>query len=234
MAPDNQLLAALPGVARTRLTDTARTLKLAHGEILQQPGAEILKAYFPLDCLISVTITMMELQTVEVAIVGSREMVGLNAFMGGHETTQTMYICQLAGTAIVIDAQRLLAEFDNDKAVRNIMLKYTEAYIAQLSQNVACNRLHTIEQRLARWLLECRDRMQSDDFEITHEFIAEMLGVRRAGITEASAGLQQRGLIHRGRRSMRIINAAGLKSASCECFRTIQRQYNNLLGPLGG
>ena len=146
----NSLLAALPLEVRDRLASSSRIKQLAHGEVLQRPGAEILSVYFPIDCLISITVTMDESQTAEAGIVGSREMVGLNAFMGGRETTQTEYICQFAGTAMRVPADIILKEFDDSKEVRDVLLKYTQAYIAQLSQNVACNRLHTIEQRLPR------------------------------------------------------------------------------------
>ena len=230
MPVENSLLAALPADVRDRLAKWSRVKELANGEVLQRPGSEILSVYFPIDCLISVTVTMAESQTVEAGIVGSREMVGLNAFMGGRETTQTEYICQFAGTAIRMPADILLKEFDEIKAVRDVLLKYTQAYIAQLSQNVACNRLHTIMQRLPRWLLECRDRLQTDNFAITHEYISNMLGVRRAGITEAVAVLQDRGVIDNSRGSIRITDTPGLQAASCECFQVILDQYNDLLG----
>ena len=229
MAGKNSLLAALPSGVRDRVASSSYKKQLAHGEVLQRPGAEILSVYFPIDCLISITVTMDESQTAEAGIVGSREMVGLNAFMGGRETTQTEYICQFAGTAVQVPADILLKEFDGSKEVRDVLLKYTQAYIAQLSQNVACNRLHTLEQRLPRWLLECRDRLQTDNFEITHEFISHMLGVRRAGITEAAQSLQQRGIIESSRGAIRIKDTLALETASCECFRVILDQYNDLL-----
>jgi CRP-like cAMP-binding protein len=168
---------------------------------------------------------------VEAGIVGSREMAGLNAFMGGRQTNQTEYVCQSPGTAVRIAAEPFLDEFDSDKDVRDVMLKFMQAYIAQLSQNVACNRLHSIEQRLARWMLECRDRLKTDDISMTHEFIAEMLGVRRAGISEASALLQQQKLIMSNRGALRVIDSTGLKVASCECFQVILDEYDRLLGP---
>jgi CRP-like cAMP-binding protein len=230
MPAENSLLAVLPEDVRGRLAESSRVKQLAHGEVLQRPGEDILTVYFPIDCLISITVTMAASQTAEAGLVGSREMVGLNAFMGGRETTQTEYICQFPGAAVRVPAEILLKEFDEDKGVRDVLLKYTQAYIAQLSQNVACNRLHTLEQRLPRWLLECRDRLQSDNFEITHEFISQMLGVRRSGITETASLLQQRGMIDSGRKSIRITDMPKLEAASCECFQVILKQYNDLLG----
>jgi CRP-like cAMP-binding protein len=209
----------------------ARTVELEASQILHRPGQLIQEVYFPLDCLISVTVTMTEVRTAEAGIVGSREMVGVNAFMGGQETNQTEYICQCPGSALKVDAEPLLDEFDRSKAVRDVMLRYTQAYIAQLSQNVACNRIHTLKQRLARWMLECRDRLRTDDLTLSHEFISQMLGVRRAGVTEMAAELQQSGLIEYGRKKLRVVNPTGLANVSCECFGVILDEYDRLLGP---
>lgn len=174
---------------------------------------------------------MNEARTAEAGIVGSREMVGLNAFMGGRETNQTEYVCQSPGSAIRVGAEPFLEEFNTNKDVRDVMLKFTQAYIAQLSQNVACNRLHSIEQRLARWLLECRDRLKTDDLSMTHEFISQMLGVRRAGITDVAGKLQERKLIESTRGTLQVLDSDGLAAASCECFSVILDEYDRLLGP---
>jgi CRP-like cAMP-binding protein len=230
MEARNLLLAALPGEVVARLARHSRTVALKNGVILHRPGQPIDDVYFPLDCLISITVTMSEARTAEAGIVGSREMVGVNAFMGGRETNQTEYICQAPGNAVRMTAAPLLKEFDEVKAVRDVMLRYTQAYLAQLSQNVACNRLHTIEQRLARWMLECRDRLASDDLTMSHEFISQMLGVRRAGVTETAAKLQEQGLIEYGRKKLRVVNAPELERVSCECFGVIREEYNRLLG----
>ena len=209
-----------------------RTVDLAHGQMLHLAGEHIADVYFPLDCMISVTVTTAEGRTAEAGAVGSREMVGVNAFMGGHETNQTEYLAQIAGSAVVMPAQPLLDEFDRVKAVRDVLLRYTQAYIAHLSQNVACNRLHQIERRLARWIMECRDRLRSDDLAITHEFLAQMLGVRRAGVSETAGRLEARGLIRTSRKRVDIVNAAALEAASCECYRVLRDEYDRLLGPL--
>jgi CRP-like cAMP-binding protein len=230
MGSQNRLLAVLPSEVIERLGRHMRTVDLKNGAILHRPGQPINDVYFPLDCLISVTVTMNEARTAEAGIVGNREMVGVNAFMGGRETNQTEYICQAPGTAVRMTAEPLLKEFDEVKAVRDVMLRYTQAYIAQLSQNVACNRLHVIEQRLARWMLECQDRLGTDDLTLTHEFISQMLGVRRAGVTEAAGKLQEQGLIEYGRKKLRVVDAPGLERVSCECFRVIREEYDRLLG----
>jgi len=207
-------------------------LELKHGEIIHRPGQTIRHLYFPVDCLISVTVTMSGGHTAEAGIVGSREMVGVNAFMGGRETNQTEYVCQSPGESVKMEAEPLLREFDRVKAVRDVMLRYTQAYIAQLSQNVACNRLHSIEQRLARWMLECRDRLGTYDLGLSHEFIAQMLGVRRAGVSEAASRIQKRGLIEYGRKKLKIVDAEGVERVSCECFRVIREEYDRLLEPM--
>ncbi len=229
---ENRLLAALPRDTVAAWRPYMRTVNLEHGQVLRRADQMITEVYFPLDCMISITITTSEGRTAEAGAVGSREMVGINAFMGGRESNHTEYVAQIAGSAIVMPSKHLLEAFDNLKPVRDVLLRYTQAYMAHLSQNVACNRLHQIENRLARWLMECRDRLRSDDLATTHEFLAEMLGVRRAGVSETSAKLQARGLIKTGRKRVRILNSAGLESASCECYRVLRDEYDRLLGPM--
>lgn len=231
MSAENRLLAALPPDALARLRRHARTVALPLGRVLHRPSRPIEDVYFPLDCMISVTVTMAEGRTAEAGAVGSREMVGINAFMGGRETNQTEYVVQIAGSAVTMPARPLLDEFDAVKGVRDVLLRYTQAYIAHLSQNVACNRLHPIEQRLARWLLECRERLRSDDLVVTHEFLGEMLGVRRAGVSEAVGRLAARGLVRGGRKQVRVVDGPGLEAASCECYRVLRDEYDRLLGP---
>lgn len=204
-------------------------VELSYGEILNRPGETIEEVYFPLTCLISVTITMMDGSTVEAGVVGSREMVGINAFMGGRETTQTEYIVQVPGNAVKMKAHLLLDEFDTNKQLRDVMLKYTQAYIAQISQNVACNRIHTLEKRMARWLVESSDRLYADELFLSHEFLSHMLGVRRSGITETAHLLEKKGLIKCGRKKIQIIDRQRLEEASCECYRVIKQEYDRLL-----
>jgi CRP-like cAMP-binding protein len=229
---ENRLLTALPVETTARWKRHMRTVNLPHGKVLHRADQDIKDVYFPLDCMISITVTTMEGRTAEAGAVGSREMVGINAFMGGRETNQTEYVAQIAGSAIIMPSQPLLDEFDRNKGVRDVLLRYTQAYIAHLSQNVACNRLHVIDQRLARWLLECRDRLRADELAITHEFLSQMLGVRRAGVTETSGKLQSRGLIKTGRKKVRILDPEALERASCECYRVTRDEYDRLLGPL--
>ncbi|MEH2277359.1 MAG: Crp/Fnr family transcriptional regulator [Nostoc sp.] len=229
MATENLLLSALPSDLYKQIKNNMEQVELSYGSILNRPGETIKDVYFPLTCLISVTITMMDGITVEAGVVGSREMVGINAFMGGRETTQTEYIVQVPGLAVKMKAHLLLHEFDTNKSLRDVMLKYTQAYMAQLSQNVACNRVHSIKQRMARWLLESSDRLDSDELFLSHEFLSHMLGVRRAGVSETASHLQQKGLIQYSRNKIKTIDRQGLEETSCECYGVIKDEYDRLL-----
>jgi CRP-like cAMP-binding protein len=226
----NKLLEALPRDVYQQLQDNFEHVSLPRGEVLHRAGERIRHLYFPLTCLVSITVTMRAGRTAEAGVVGSREVVGVNAFMGGSETTQTEYVVQIEGDALKMDAQPLLQAFDANKAVRDVLLKYTQAMIAQLSQNAACNRLHNIEQRCARWLLEVRDRIDSEDLRLTHEFMGEMLGVSRPTVTQTLATLESRQLITVSRGLTRIADALGLEGTACECYRVILDEFNRLLG----
>src|SRR5688572_8582681 len=154
MNKQNRLLDGLSDAGYDRIHDLLVPMSLRRGEVLHEPGAPINELHFPTDSLISITVTMADGRIAEAGVVGNREVVGINAFMGGSETTQTTYIVQMPGDAWKIDSKPLLKAFDENKKVRDVFLKYTQAHIAQISQNVACNRLHNLEQRYARWLLE--------------------------------------------------------------------------------
>jgi CRP-like cAMP-binding protein len=230
MAIGNCLLDALSPELYEKLAPNLKRVSLKQGEILHHPGETIEDLYFPIDCALSITITMSDGSTAEAGLVGRREAIGINAVMGGRETTQTEYIVQIAGSAIKIDARILLEEFDRNKELRDVLLRFTQALIAQISQTTACNSLHTLEQRLPRWLLEAQDRVNSNELKLTQEFLSEMLGVRRAGVTQTAQKLQENGLIkyHRGR--VQILDQGGLEEAACECFGTVKEEYDRLLG----
>jgi CRP-like cAMP-binding protein len=231
--PENRLLAALPSDAYSIIEPQLERRSLEHGHVLHKPGETIRDLYFPLGCLISVTVTMRNDRTVETGVVGRRDVVGINAFMGGRETTHTEYVVQVPGDAVRVPADAMREEFDRNRDLRAVLLKYTQAMIAQISQNVACNRVHSVEQRYARWLLETRDRVASDDLELTHAFIAEMLGVRRAGVTEVSGKFEGQGIIETRRNHTVIVNVPALEGAACECYQVVQAEYDRLLGPSG-
>jgi CRP-like cAMP-binding protein len=230
MVTENRLLAVLSRELYKKLAPNLKQVSLEQGAILHHPGETIKTLYFPIDCLLSITITMTDGSTAEAGMVGNREVIGINAFMGGRETTQTEYIVQIAGSAIKADAQPLLEEFDHNKELRDVLLRYTQALIAQISQTTACNSLHVLDQRLARWLLEAQDRIDLDYLKLTQEFISHMLGVRRAGVTQAAQKLQERGLICYERGHVQILDLQGLEASSCECFSVLREEYDRLLG----
>jgi CRP-like cAMP-binding protein len=230
MTAGNRLLAALSPELYEKLAPNLKRVSLEQGTILHHPGETIKYLYFPIDCLLSITITMTDGSTAEAGMVGNREVLGVNAFMGGRETTQTEYIVQMAGSAFKVDAGMLLEEFDRNKDLRDVLLRYTQALIAQISQTTGCNRLHVLEQRLARWLLEAQDRVDSDDLKLTQEFLGHMLGVRRAGVTQAAQKFQESGLIRYYRGRVQILDQRRLEATSCECFRVLREEYDRLLG----
>jgi CRP-like cAMP-binding protein len=228
----NVLIAALPGAARDRLARYTRLVELPRGEILHRAGAEVRYVYFPLDCLISVTLTTADGQTAEVGVVGQRGVTGLGAVLGVSGPAHTETVCQAPGSAARVEAGPLIDEFERNKGVRDVLLRYAQAYLAQLSQNVACSRFHSLEQRMARWLLDSRYRLRSDEMALTHDFVATMLGVRRASVTEMAAALQSRGLIEYGRGWVRVADPARLEAVSCECYHVVRDAYERLLNPL--
>ncbi len=234
MRKTNRLLDALPRDVFTRLERQCETLALNNGRVLHKAGEVIRELYFPIDCMISITVTMQSGKTAETGVIGNREVAGINAFMGGRETTQTEYEVQIPGTAVRMPAAELKREFDHNRDVRDVLLKYTQAMLAQISQNTACNRLHTAEQRYARWLLEVRDRIQSEQLQLTQEFAGDMLGVRRASVNKVSRTLEKRNLITQRRGLTDIIDGRGLEAVSCECYLVVKEEYGRLLGVANG
>ena len=204
---------------------------MANKQIVHKPGEEIRFLYFPLTCMISVTVTIGG-KTIEAGAVGSREVAGINAFMGGRETTETEYIVQVPGEALRIAAAPIKAEFDSNAEVRSVMLKYTQALIAHISRNVGCNRVHDLDQRCARWLLEVSDRVQEVEFDLTQEFISQMLGVTRSSITRTTVVLKEKKIIDYSRSNIRLLDLQALEAQSCECYFALRDEYDRLLGSL--
>ncbi|HEY9654035.1 MAG TPA: Crp/Fnr family transcriptional regulator [Crinalium sp.] len=230
MTLTNRLLSVLPPAIATELAPAMETIVLSKGDYLHEPGEVIAALYFPLSCVLAMTLTMSDGTSAATGIVGRREMIGLNAVMGNRTTTQTAYIVQVAGSAMQIEARVLLAAFDRYPAVRAVLLRYTQALIAQMAQNTACNSHHSLEQRLARWLLEVHDRVEGDEVIITQAFLATMLGSQRSAVTQAAYGFQERGLVRYHRGHIHILQPAGLEDSACECFQTIKAEYDRLLG----
>lgn len=235
MDAENYLLNAIPQAIQQKLKPSLTLVSLEQGHRLHEPGETIEELYFPLDCALSITLTLSDGSTAETGIIGNREVIGINALMGGRETTQTTYIVQIPGHAIRIGASELRDEFDCNKELRDVLLRYTQAFIAQLSQTTACNSRHVLKRRLARWFLETQDRIGKGgtgpkELKLTQEFISDMLGVRRSGVTQTAQALQEQGLIQYHRGCIKILDQEGLEAASCECFKVLKDEYNRLLG----
>lgn len=226
---ENHVLATLSAEVLDRLTPHLKRVNLEKGEVLYRPGDPVSHLYFPIDSLLSVTITMQNGAVAEVGMVGSWDVLGISAFLGSRETVQTDSVVQLEGSAMKIDAQIMRQEFNRNDELRDVMLRYTQAFMAQVSQTAACNALHTLEQRLPRWLLEAQWQLNSKDLPLTQEFLSTMLGVRRAGVTQTAQKLQEKAVIQYRRGYVQILNLAGLESIGCECFKTIKAQYKRLL-----
>lgn len=224
----NRLLAALPLEDYQRLTSHLEVVSLSFRQVLHEPGEPIEYVYFPEQSLVSLVTVMEDGTTMEVSLISSEGMVGIPVILGCH-TTNTRAIVQVADGAVRISASALRAEFDRGGALHRLLLRYTQFLLAQVSQTAICNRLHTLEERFARWLLLVQDSVESDVLPLTQELAAQMLGVRRSGVTVAAGVLRERGTIHYTRGRITVLNREDLTAKACECYRVIRAEYNNLL-----
>ena len=225
----NFLLAALPADEYARVKPKLEQVTLTLGEVLYESGDKLEYAYFPTTAIVSMLYIMENGATAEIGIVGNDGLLGIALFMGG-ETTTSRAIIQSAGSAMKMRAQDLKTEFALGGKSQNLLLRYTQALMTQISQTAVCNRLHTIEQQLCRWLLLSHDRLDSDKLVMTHDLISNMLGVRREGVTLAAQKLAQRKLIRNVRGTITVIDRQGLEKAVCECYAVVNDEYNRLLG----
>ncbi|HET9112833.1 MAG TPA: Crp/Fnr family transcriptional regulator [Burkholderiales bacterium] len=230
---ENQLLAALTPVEHERLLPQLELVWLPLGEVLYESGGRLQYAYFPVDCIISMLYVLEDGASAEIAVVGNEGILGISLFMGG-ETTPSRAIVQSAGYAYRLKAQVLKQEFKRAGGRRagilqKILLRYTQALITQMTQTAVCNRHHTVEQQLCRWLLLSIDRLPTDSLTMTQELIANMLGVRREGVTVAAGNLQRAGLISYSRGHIDILSRAGLEDAVCECYAVVKDEFDRLL-----
>ncbi|AUB40149.1 cAMP-binding domain of CRP or a regulatory subunit of cAMP-dependent protein kinases [Nostoc flagelliforme CCNUN1] len=225
----NKLLAALPASDYERLVPHLKLVPLPVGQILYRAAEPITHAYFPDKAVVSIVTTMEDGSTAEVGIVSNEGMVGIPVILGENTTTTTSFV-QIAGAGMQINADILRAEFNRGGAIQILLLRYVQAIYSELAQGAACNRLHTLEERLARWLLTVSDRLESEDFPLTHEFISQMLGVRRSGVTVAASILSRAGMIRYQRGHITILNREDLEATSCECHQVIQKEFARLLG----
>jgi CRP-like cAMP-binding protein len=227
----NRLLNGLPGESLAELTRDLQPRELAARSHVVAVGQAIESVYFPLSCVCATVAQGNRGVGVEVATVGNDGMSGLAVFLGVDSVASLDTYVQLAGTALAMSAAAFRAHLAKDAALVAIMGRYTQALLTQLAQASACNRLHTAEQRCARWLLMTHDRVDRDDFELTHELIAQMLGVRRATVTEIAGALQDAGAIRYARGVMSVVNRGILRGRACECYDFIQGEYARLLPP---
>jgi CRP-like cAMP-binding protein len=226
---DNRLLATLPPEDAARLLPQMAPVAFELGDVLYEPDRPMEYLYFPTTAVVSLVYTMLNGTTAEMGLVGNEGVVGIALFMGG-DTTPNRAIVQVAGGAFRLRALAVRAEFQRAGAVQLALLRYTQALITQISQTAVCNRLHSIEQRLSRWLLLTRDRVPGDAIQMTQEFIAHMLGVRREGVTVAAQHLQEAGLIRYVRGHITILDRPGLEATACECYRVVRDEFTRLLG----
>jgi CRP-like cAMP-binding protein len=217
----NQLLAALPPADLARLAPMLETVQVDVGEVLSEPSASIKHIYFPHDSLISLLGVAEGRMTLEVGLVGREGMLGATVALG-HEVSQVRAIVQRAGSASRMDSTQFRTEFARNPSLQRVLYRYTDTLLAQAIQIAVCSRFHVLEARLARSLLITRDRVQSDKFHLTHEFLAHALGVRRVGVTKAASALQQQGLIIYSRGNIEILDVPGLAAASCKCYEIVK------------
>lgn len=226
--PANRLLAALPPDERGRLTSGAERVRLASGKILFEAGGNVTDAYFPLSGMVSLVSVTPEGRSVEVAVVGSEGMIGLPAVLGdGGSPYQAM--AQLQSEAVSVKARALRAEFERGGRLRELLHGHALTLLTQVTHSASCHRFHTVEQRLARWLLTTRDRAGADRFRLTQEFLSFMLGVPRTSVTSLAADMQREGLITYSYGSITVLDPPRLEAASCECYRVVARQIERQL-----
>ena len=229
----NHLLNALLASDYDRLFPSLELVKMPLGHVLYESGQKLEHVYFPTNCIISLLYVMENGSSAEIAIVGIEGILGISLFMGG-ETTPSRAIVQSAGIAYRLNGNLLRAEFTRGGPVQRLLLRYTQALITQMSQTAVCNRHHTVEQQLCRWLLLSLDRLASNELTMTQELIANMLGVRREGVTEAACKLQKLGLIKYTRGKINVIDRPNLEKRSCECYLVVKAEFDRLLPSLHG
>ncbi len=224
----NHLLASLPPTELARWTPQLEVIDLPLGEVIYEPGVALNYVYFPTTAIISLLYVLENGASAEIGLVGNDGIVGISLFMGG-ESTPSRAVVQSAGAGIRLKAQIMKEEFNKAGPVLHLLLRYTQALITQMAQTAVCNRHHSLDQQLCRWLLLSLDRLQGDELVMTQELIANMLGVRREGVTEGALKLQKVGLIRYSRGHITVLDRKGLESRTCECYAVVKREYDRLL-----
>ncbi len=224
----NRLLAVLPSDDRDRLAGELALVELPLGKVIYDSGDTLDHVYFPTTAIIALIYMMENGTSAEIAIVGNEGLVGIALFMGG-DSTPSRAVVQSAGYAYKLSARVLKAEFNRAGPMQRLLLLYTQALITQMAQTAVCNRHHSIDQQLCRWLLLSLDRLPSNELRMTQELIANMLGVRRSSVTEAALKLQAAGLIAYSHGHINVLDRSGLESRACECYRVVKREFDRLL-----
>ena len=225
----NAFLASLKPEDVASLRPHLKTVELAQGAVLFDVGATIHQVYFPHSGIVSLVVELTSGETIESAMIGRDSIVGAASVLNG-QVSVSKAIVQIAGAASALDARRLRGLSDSSTTARAALFRHEQLVLVQAQQSAACNATHTVEARLARWLLRCRDLQGSDDLQLTQEFIAEMMGVRRTSVSVTANTLQQAGLVRYSRGHIRIINLEGLQATACECYQNVKAHSDRLLG----
>jgi CRP-like cAMP-binding protein len=225
---NNYLLNCLHSVEYERLFPYLETIEMPLGKVLYESGGALNYAYFPIDCIVSLLYILEDGSSAEIAVVGNDGIIGIALFMGGN-TMPNRAIVQSAGCAYRLKVQDIMREFNRYGEMLHILLRYTQALITQMAQTAVCNRHHSVDQQLCRWLLLSLDRLPSNQLTMTQELIANMLGVRREGVAVAAGKLQKAGLIEYNRGHITILDRLGLEERVCECYQVVKTEYDRLL-----
>jgi CRP-like cAMP-binding protein len=227
----NHLLAALPAAELAHFSDQLEMVSLAAGDVLYESRAHLQHVYFPTTAIVSLLYLLENGSTAEIAMVGNEGILGISLFMGG-ETTPSRAVVQRGGQALRLRADLIKLEFNRAGPLLRLLLRYTQALITQMMQTAVCNRHHSVEQQLCRWLLLSLDRMAAQSLSMTQEAIANLLGVRREGVTEAAGHLQRDGLIRYSRGQIEVLDRPGLERAACECYAVVKLEFDRLLSDI--
>src|SRR5476649_758050 len=219
----NHILASLPAGVLERVTPLLKLVPMELGKVLYESGDTLRYVFFPADCIVSLLYVLQDGASAEISVVGNEGLIGIALFMGG-ETTPSRAIVQSAGTAYRLPAAKMMAEFTRGGTIQHLLLRYTQALITQMTQTAVCNRHHSVDQQLCRWLLLSIDRLASPELRMTQELIANMLGVRREGVTEAAGKLQHAGVISYRRGHIKVLDRTKLERLSCECYEVVRRE----------
>ena len=228
----NHLLAALPSADLERLLPTLEWVPMPLGHVLYESGAQMRHVYFPSTSIVSLLYVMEDGASAEIAVVGNEGVIGVALFMGG-ETTPNRAVVQSAGHGYRLTGQTLKQEFNRSGELQNLLLRYTQALLTQMAQTAVCNRHHSLDQQLCRWLLLSLDRLPANELVMTQELIANMLGVRREGVTEAAGNLQRAGLIEYRRGHITVLDRPGMEARACECYLVVKKESDRLLPYMG-